>query len=56
MIVFAHAGHWLVDLAYFLPVVGFMGWLGWTHLRDRRRQRREGGSDPAAREEPRQPR
>ncbi len=28
MFVIAHAGHWLVTIAYFLPVIGFMGWLG----------------------------
>ena len=41
MIVSAHAGHWLIDVAYFLPVAGFMAWLGWTTVRDRRRRGRE---------------
>lgn len=41
MIIHAHAGHWLVDVAYFLPVAGFMLWLGWTYARDRRQRRRE---------------
>lgn len=36
MPVLAHAGHWLVQVAYFLPVVLFLIWLGWTVLRDRR--------------------
>ena len=27
MMVLAHAGHWLVQLAYFLPVLVFLGWL-----------------------------
>jgi membrane protein implicated in regulation of membrane protease activity len=34
----AHAGHWLVQVAYFLPVVGFLAWLAWTTLKERRRQ------------------
>ena len=32
----AHAGHWLVQAAYLLPVVGFLGWLGYTTLKERR--------------------
>ncbi len=36
MIVIAHAGHWLVQVAYFAPVVLFLLWLGWTVLRERR--------------------
>lgn len=43
----AHAGHWLVNVAYFVPVVGFLAWLGWTELRNRRerRQQRHDGTD-----------
>lgn len=43
----AHAGHWLVNVAYFLPVVAFLVWLGWTELRNRRerRQQRHDGAD-----------
>jgi hypothetical protein len=37
----AHAGHWLVNAAYFAPVVGFLAWLGWTELRGRRERRAE---------------
>ena len=37
----AHAGHWLVQIAYFLPVVLFLIWLGWTVLRERRSERDE---------------
>ena len=33
----AHAGHWLVQVAYFLPVVIFLIWLAVTVIRDRRR-------------------
>jgi hypothetical protein len=32
----AHAGHWLVTIAYFLPVVAFLVWLGVTQFRERR--------------------
>jgi hypothetical protein len=35
----AHAGHWLTSIAYFLPVVAFLAWLGVTQLRERRRNR-----------------
>ena len=36
MITLAHAGHWLVQVAYFLPVLLFLIWLGVTVWRDRR--------------------
>jgi hypothetical protein len=36
---FAHAGHWLTSIAYFVPVVAFLVWLGVTHVRDRRERR-----------------
>ena len=36
MLVFAHAGHWLVSVAYFMPVVIFLIWLGITTARGRR--------------------
>jgi len=26
-LVLAHAGHWLVSLSYFAPVIGFLIWL-----------------------------
>jgi hypothetical protein len=41
---FAHPGHWLVDIAYFLPVVAFLVWLIVTQVRDRRRGRSEGNA------------
>lgn len=47
MILLAHAGHWLVNVAYFVPVVGFLGWLGWTELRSRREKRAETRDDAA---------
>ena len=37
----AHAGHWLVDLLYALPVLAFGGWLLIDRLVQRRRARRE---------------
>ena len=40
MPVLAHAGHWLVQVAYFLPVVIFLVWLAVTVLRERRSQDR----------------
>ncbi len=36
MLLFAHAGHWLVNVAYFAPVVVFLAWLGWNELSERR--------------------
>ena len=39
----AHAGHWLVQLTYFLPVVAFLAWLGWTTLKERRGGKRDEG-------------
>jgi hypothetical protein len=36
MMLIAHAGHWLVSAAYFVPVLGFLIWLGITQMRDRR--------------------
>ena len=36
MFLLAHAGHWLLGLAYFVPVIGFLIWLGLVRIRDRR--------------------
>jgi hypothetical protein len=33
---YAHAGHWLTGIAYFVPVIAFLVWLGVTQIRDRR--------------------
>jgi hypothetical protein len=41
MIVLAHAGHWAVNLAFALPALIFIGWLGWVTLKERRRGDRE---------------
>ena len=42
--IFAHAGHWLTGIAYFLPVICFLVWLGIVQLRERR-SRGERGHD-----------
>ena len=38
MIVFAHAGHWIVSVVYAAPAIGILVWVTITTLRDRRRQ------------------
>jgi hypothetical protein len=40
----AHAGHWLVNIAYFVPVVVFLAWLVVTQVKERRRARSDGHS------------
>ena len=42
MLVIAHAGHWLVSLAYFAPVIGFLVWLAVMQLRTRRADKNDG--------------
>lgn len=37
MALLAHAGHWLVSVSYFLPVIAFLVWLVFVQIRDRRR-------------------
>ena len=32
----AHAGHWLAQMLYLLPVLAMIGMLGWAKLRERR--------------------
>ena len=32
----AHAGHWLAQMLYLLPVLAMIGMLGWAKLRQRR--------------------
>ena len=39
MTVLAHAGHWLVNLAFAAPAIGFIGWLAWVTIKDRLGQR-----------------
>ena len=43
MIVLAHAGHWLAQLAYLAPLILLVGLLVVGRLRDRRERR--GGPD-----------
>jgi hypothetical protein len=38
----AHPGHWLVNIAYFLPVIAFLAWLVVTQIKERRRGRSDG--------------
>ena len=38
----AHPGHWIVDAAYFVPVVAFLAWLVVTQIKDRRHGRSGG--------------
>ena len=40
MFLFAHTGHVLTTIAYFIPVVGFLAWLIVTQIRERRRAQR----------------
>jgi hypothetical protein len=40
MLLLAHAGHWLVTIAYFTPVIAFIGWLVVVQLRERRKRGR----------------
>ena len=42
----AHAGHWLVQVVYFVPVLGFVIWLVVTQIRDRRRGDEDEGETP----------
>jgi hypothetical protein len=41
MIVFAHAGHWLVSLAYVAPLLFLVGIILVGKVRDRREERTE---------------
>ena len=41
MIVFAHAGHWLVSLAYVAPLLFLVGMILVGKVRDRREERTE---------------
>ena len=42
----AHSGHWLVNVVYAGPVLVIVGWLGFTTLRERRRERRAASTVP----------
>ena len=40
MLLLAHAGHWLVTIAYFTPVIAFIAWLVVVQVRERRKRSR----------------
>jgi hypothetical protein len=44
----AHAGHWILNIAYFAPVGGFLVWLGIVTVRDRRADEKDQGDNGAA--------
>ena len=39
MPVLAHAGHWIESVMILVPTLGFILWLGFVTVRDRRRTR-----------------
>jgi hypothetical protein len=39
MPVFAHAGHWAVQLMYLLPVIVILALVGWGRLQEKRGKR-----------------
>lgn len=41
MIVLAHAGHWLVQLLYVVPVLFVVGAIVWSKIQERREQAAE---------------
>jgi hypothetical protein len=43
----AHAGHWIADLLYVLPLAIALGFLGFQSMRDKRRDEAEGTAKPA---------
>ncbi|MGI9097340.1 MAG: hypothetical protein ACR2H2_02400 [Solirubrobacteraceae bacterium] len=43
----AHAGHWLADLLYVLPLAIALGFLALQAIRDRREDKAEGPKTPA---------
>jgi hypothetical protein len=48
MLLLAHAGHWILNIAYFAPVGGFLVWLGIVTVRDRRADEEDEPSNDAA--------
>ena len=41
--ILAHAGHWLADVLYVLPVLVVVGWISIRALLDRRAEKRDPG-------------
>lgn len=52
MTLLAHAGHWLTNVLYVMPLVAFGIWMAFTAIRDRRAARRSPDGPPAGREPP----
>lgn len=46
MLQIAHTGHWLVNVAYLLPVVAFLAWLLVTTIRERRQAAKKAREAP----------
>jgi hypothetical protein len=46
--VIAHAGHWLVNVLYLVPLLVVVAMLAISSVRDRRAEAAEGASAPAA--------
>jgi len=42
---FAHAGHWLVNVAYLAPLIVLSGAIGWGKLKERRAPRAGGTTE-----------
>ena len=47
MLPLAHVGHWLVEMAYVLPVIVIVVWISIKALLDRRNEGREATAAPA---------
>ena len=43
--IIAHSGHWLINLMFALPAVGFLGWLAYITIKDRRKNPGAGKDD-----------
>ena len=50
MAVFAHAGHWLVQLLYAVPVLFVAGAIVWSKIQERREVAEEENPDLAGRD------
>jgi hypothetical protein len=48
--VFAHAGHWAVQLLYALPVFCVVGAIVWSKIQERRELSEEENTDPEGRD------
>ena len=45
-LVFAHAGHWLVQLLYAVPVLFVVGAIVWSKIQERREEAEERAAEP----------